>query len=1204
MKHPYLLPLSLFIAPATMAQVEYLSPTYIEAVSKDLAAMNQTPIAKSIAVSRSAGIATPSQVTITEINAHSFPTVSGFFSVRDSEGEHVSGLTSSDLALAITHPALTERQTPLDIFVSEIGSTSTKADIAFVIDSTGSMSGEINTVIANIREFVDALAAADIDYRLAGFSFGDEVPYRKKISFTNNADAFKNWVSSLVAHGGSDWPENPLDSIISAGSELSWRADAQQIIMLITDAPAHVAGDGGDSDTTATFSLAALSTQQQAVYYSSPESQYLSLGTSLNWPFNGDVLLSQLGDAVRSSYQFSFTDPVGLHDGLTRQMIVHPNGQPLIRDQAPYTPDLKTGRFPLVVMNNDPEPRAIASAQVTVTDKDGNSTTYISDGTGTVDIELTGDQTYQITAELTGFYAPQEMTVTTTVNDSGDIDISVEELSFNLALLTVAEIKASVSKRLNRIKAFGPALISNAPFEAEANTALNWISTIPDHSDELGDGPSDAQQEGLKRMDIATQAVHKSNQYIENDVKIIGGSLAKIVMTFLDLNSTFTKIEEQLRTVAGKLDPAAADWAIIRWTYSQVKELLEITASSLGQLTKNLSNLLLDVVKMNLEEQHHGLVTELKTLLAVATTNPNLPLIENMAQQAALDLLIPIYANGADTKFEKSIGVHSNITTSLTADALAYRLNQANQSLNQMLKQAEAVKSTLANTSKLSDIIGVIGGAVSSIDSTLDILPASIANTIPALATVKTALSALDKGLKVGDITVSATNSAVASSHFLVLDSQIENVIERTSDGADSSISPYRAMSRTSFAFADKKLEQLNTQLTTKSIPVTSATLDEHFIQANQLLSDGKLDAFFDYYINSLTPAVDNDQQNISAMMAYIISADQLERQYGRPGNWDALRTDALTAAINLKIQAISNKLAIAATLLELGTSDSAQEKALTAQLSEALTHWQTESTILTAKVAEARLRADGFTSNEGLFTIDKVNVSSQPENGHTLFTVTVSLENIGDTNANAVTPSIVANTLTFISHSAQDSSTDYANGESYQHTFVYSNENNPELDKHSLDITLTQNFTNEVVTDNKVVFAYLPTIDSDKDGIPDHIENQYGFDPQDATDGYKDHDNDGVNSSTEYQLGLDPLKDFSTGSDKADFDVYLSMLIPGNGLAGDVNQDATVDTLDYDHLVEMYGQSTQANPKLILGDFNRNGKIDLFDLTIVKKSM
>lgn len=1205
MKHSYLLPLSLLLAPAAIAQVEYVSPEYLEAVSKDLASMNKNPLAHRFAVSKSAGVAAPSQVTISEVNASSFPKISGFFSVRDSEGEHVPGLTTADLDLAITHPAFTERQDPIELIIQEIGSTTSKADIAFVIDSTGSMGGEIATVIENVRSFVDALAAADIDYRLAGFSFGDEVPYRKKINFTNNADAFKSWVSSLSAMGGNDWPENPLDSVISAGTELSWRADAQQVIMLITDAPAHVAHDGGDSPTTATFSLAALSTQEQTFYYSSPETQYRSLGTSLNWPFSSDVLLSQLGDAVRSSYQFSFTDPIGLNDGLTRKLVVHPDGQPLVRDQAPYTPELKTESFPLTVLNNDPAPRAINAAQVTVTDNEGNSTTYITDGAGMADIDLAGNQTYQISARQSGFYAPQNMTVTTSVDSSGAITLNTGELSFNLALLTVAEIKASVSKKLNQIRAFGPTLITDAPFESDADTALNWVSTIPDTADDGGEGPSDAQQEGLKRMDIATQTVHKTNQYIENDVKVIGASLAKIVMTYLDLNATFKNIETQLRTVADKLDPDAADWAVIRWTYRQVQELLTFTASGLGELTQDLSNLLLDVVKMNLEEQHHELVAVLKNLLQVANTNPNLPLIENMAQQQALELLIPIYADGVDTKFNQAINVHSNITTSLTADALALRLSQANQSLNTMLQQAEAVKSTLANTSKLSDIIGVIGGAVSAVDSTLDLLPTNITHTIPVLTTVKTSLNALDKGLKVGDITVSASNSAIASSHFLILDSQAETVIERTSDGAHTVMPPYRAMHRSSFAYADKQLQQLNRQLAASTTPLATDALNTHFSQAHQLLSEGKLDAFFEYYLNQLTPAVDENQQVVSEMMAYITHADQLA-DHRKPNNWDALRTEAVTSAINLKLQAMSNKLAIAVALIEMSTANDAQANVLTAQLAETLTNWQTENTMLSAKVAEARQSAEGFTNDEGLISIDNINVQSHPDNGHTLFTVTVTLENIGDGAADYVVPSILNRdtTLSLLSETSDDTNISYPPGEQYQHTFVYSNENNPELEKHSLAVTLTQSFTSETVTENRIVFAQVPANDSDKDGVPDHIETKHGFDPLNVADGYQDHDHDGVNTTTEYQLGLDPLKDFSTGSAQSDFETYLAMLIPGDGLAGDVNQDNQVDGLDYDQLLEMYGQSTQTAPKLILGDFNRNGKIDLFDLTILKKSI
>jgi hypothetical protein len=62
---------------------------------------------------------------------------------------------------------------------------------------------------------------------------------------TSDAQKFTDWVGTLHAGGGGDIPEDQLDALAYAAT-LPFRPDAQGIIILITDAPPHVAGDGPD----------------------------------------------------------------------------------------------------------------------------------------------------------------------------------------------------------------------------------------------------------------------------------------------------------------------------------------------------------------------------------------------------------------------------------------------------------------------------------------------------------------------------------------------------------------------------------------------------------------------------------------------------------------------------------------------------------------------------------------------------------------------------------------------------------------------------------------------------------------------------------------------------------------------------------------------------------------------------------------------
>jgi FHA domain-containing protein/integrin beta-like protein len=123
-------------------------------------------------------------------------------------------------------------------------------DIVFVMDVTESMQPYIDAVKQNIITFAQDLAANNRDYRLGLVTFEDYVvskypdcncAYRDK--FTSNVHEFVQWVSGLHASGGGDIPEDQLDALAYASS-FPFRPEAEGILILITDAPPHHAGDG------------------------------------------------------------------------------------------------------------------------------------------------------------------------------------------------------------------------------------------------------------------------------------------------------------------------------------------------------------------------------------------------------------------------------------------------------------------------------------------------------------------------------------------------------------------------------------------------------------------------------------------------------------------------------------------------------------------------------------------------------------------------------------------------------------------------------------------------------------------------------------------------------------------------------------------------------------------------------------------------
>jgi len=123
-------------------------------------------------------------------------------------------------------------------------------DIVFILDITESMQPYIDAVKQNVITFAQDLASNNRDYRLGVVTFEDYVvskepdcgcPYRNKM--TGDVHEFISWVGGLHAGGGGDIPEDQLDALAYA-STFPFRPEAQGILILITDAPNHTAGDG------------------------------------------------------------------------------------------------------------------------------------------------------------------------------------------------------------------------------------------------------------------------------------------------------------------------------------------------------------------------------------------------------------------------------------------------------------------------------------------------------------------------------------------------------------------------------------------------------------------------------------------------------------------------------------------------------------------------------------------------------------------------------------------------------------------------------------------------------------------------------------------------------------------------------------------------------------------------------------------------
>jgi hypothetical protein len=121
-------------------------------------------------------------------------------------------------------------------------------DLAFVIDTTGSMGDELSYVRSELDHIVGGIAAQfpAIAQRWALIVYrdeGDEYVVRS-FDFTTDLAGFRSSLAAQAASGGNDTPE-AVDQALVAATQLGWRGGATaRVAFWIADAPHHVGKQG------------------------------------------------------------------------------------------------------------------------------------------------------------------------------------------------------------------------------------------------------------------------------------------------------------------------------------------------------------------------------------------------------------------------------------------------------------------------------------------------------------------------------------------------------------------------------------------------------------------------------------------------------------------------------------------------------------------------------------------------------------------------------------------------------------------------------------------------------------------------------------------------------------------------------------------------------------------------------------------------
>lgn len=126
------------------------------------------------------------------------------------------------------------------------GTNSSNIDVAFVIDTTGSMGNQIanvklfaNSIVTTTSARAGAYRFAVVDYRdhpSNGGAVGD-YPSALRLNFTDTPAAITAAINALSVGGGGDTPESVWSGINTA-LDLEWRPGVKKVVIQIGDAPA------------------------------------------------------------------------------------------------------------------------------------------------------------------------------------------------------------------------------------------------------------------------------------------------------------------------------------------------------------------------------------------------------------------------------------------------------------------------------------------------------------------------------------------------------------------------------------------------------------------------------------------------------------------------------------------------------------------------------------------------------------------------------------------------------------------------------------------------------------------------------------------------------------------------------------------------------------------------------------------------------
>jgi len=133
----------------------------------------------------------------------------------------------------------------------------TTLDLVFTIDTTGSMSDQINKLKDTMGSISDDINEKypniTIRYGLVAYRDISDQYLTEVYDFTTNLDEYQGYLDGLSAAGGGDYEEDMNSALKDTIEDLNWSDDSLKLAFLIADAPPHMDYDQQYTYETAMF---------------------------------------------------------------------------------------------------------------------------------------------------------------------------------------------------------------------------------------------------------------------------------------------------------------------------------------------------------------------------------------------------------------------------------------------------------------------------------------------------------------------------------------------------------------------------------------------------------------------------------------------------------------------------------------------------------------------------------------------------------------------------------------------------------------------------------------------------------------------------------------------------------------------------------------------------------------------------------------